>query len=119
MSGFKIGSRQVGDGAPALIVAEVGLAHDGSLVAAHSYIDAVAEAGADAVKFQCHTGDPVSEWRIPPPLVTRSQGFFTISTTCGHCRGEGNITPHPCKECHGHGKVKKTKKIQMKIPPGV
>lgn len=68
MSGFKIGSRQVGDGAPALIVAEVGLAHDGSLVAAHSYIDAVAEAGADAVKFQCHTGDPVSEWRIPPPL---------------------------------------------------
>ena len=51
--------------------------------------------------------------------VTRSQGFFTISTTCGQCRGEGSIISHPCKECRGHGKVKKTKKIQMKIPPGV
>ena len=51
--------------------------------------------------------------------MTRSQGFFTISTTCGQCRGEGNIIPHPCKECRGHGKVRKTKKIQIKLPPGV
>jgi len=51
--------------------------------------------------------------------VTRSQGFFTISTTCSQCRGEGNIVPHPCKECRGHGKVRKTRKIQIKIPPGV
>jgi molecular chaperone DnaJ len=51
--------------------------------------------------------------------VTRSQGFFTISTTCGQCRGEGSIVPHPCKECRGYGKVRKTKKIQVKIPPGV
>jgi len=51
--------------------------------------------------------------------VTRSQGFFTISTTCGECRGEGNIIPHPCKECRGHGKVRKTKRIQVKMPPGV
>lgn len=51
--------------------------------------------------------------------VTRSQGFFTISTTCGHCRGEGSIIPHPCKECRGHGRVRKTKKLEIKIPPGV
>ena len=51
--------------------------------------------------------------------VTRSQGFFTISTTCGQCRGEGNIIPHPCKECRGHGKVRKIRKIQIKLPPGV
>lgn len=51
--------------------------------------------------------------------VTRSQGFFTISTTCSQCRGEGSIIPHPCKECRGYGKVKKIKKIQVKIPPGV
>jgi molecular chaperone DnaJ len=51
--------------------------------------------------------------------VTRSQGFFTISTTCGQCRGEGNIIPHPCKECRGVGKIRKTRKIQVKIPPGV
>jgi molecular chaperone DnaJ len=51
--------------------------------------------------------------------VTRSQGFFTISTTCSDCRGEGNIIAHPCKECRGHGKVRKTKRIQVKMPPGV
>jgi molecular chaperone DnaJ len=51
--------------------------------------------------------------------VTRSQGFFTISTTCSQCRGEGKFVPHPCKECRGLGKVKRNKKIQIKIPPGV
>ena len=43
-------------GAPgqAFVVAEIAQAHDGSLGIAHSYIDAAAEAGADAVKFQMH-----------------------------------------------------------------
>ena len=40
-----------------LIVAEVAQAHDGSLGAAHAYIDAAASAGADAVKFQTHYAD--------------------------------------------------------------
>ena len=51
--------------------------------------------------------------------VTRSQGFFTISTTCSQCHGDGKFIPHPCKECRGAGKVRKNKKIQIKIPPGV
>jgi molecular chaperone DnaJ len=51
--------------------------------------------------------------------VIRSQGFFTISTTCGQCHGDGKFIPHPCKECGGNGKVRKNKKIQIKIPPGV
>ncbi len=51
--------------------------------------------------------------------VSRSQGFFTISTTCSQCRGEGKFIPHPCKECRGLGKVRKSKKIQIKIPGGV
>lgn len=39
---------------PCLIVAEVAQAHDGSLGMAHAFIDAIANAGADAVKFQTH-----------------------------------------------------------------
>ena len=35
-------------------IAEIGQAHDGSLGFAHSYIDALAETGVDAVKFQTH-----------------------------------------------------------------
>ncbi len=51
---FSIGSRQIGPGHPALIVAEVAQAHDGSLGTAHAYIDAVARTGAAAIKFQTH-----------------------------------------------------------------
>ena len=49
-----IGGRKVGPGHPALIIAEVAQAHDGSLGQAHRYIEAVARAGVDAVKFQTH-----------------------------------------------------------------
>jgi N,N'-diacetyllegionaminate synthase len=48
------------------IIAEVGLAHDGSLSAAHAYIDACSKAGVDTVKFQCHWFDSASEWRVRP-----------------------------------------------------
>lgn len=40
--------------APAYIIAEIGQAHDGSLGAAHAYIDAVAATGVNAIKFQTH-----------------------------------------------------------------
>ncbi|HEV2560414.1 MAG TPA: N-acetylneuraminate synthase family protein [Microvirga sp.] len=43
-----------------LIIAEVAQAHDGSLGAAHAFIDAIADAGADAVKFQTHIADAES-----------------------------------------------------------
>ena len=49
-----IGEREVGENAHCLVIAEIGLAHDGSLGAAHAFIDGVAGTGADAVKFQTH-----------------------------------------------------------------
>jgi len=39
------------------IIAEVAQAHEGSLGIAHSYIDSIAESGADAVKFQTHIAE--------------------------------------------------------------
>lgn len=42
------------------IIAEVGQAHDGSLGILHSYIDALAETGIDAVKFQTHIAEAES-----------------------------------------------------------
>ena len=43
-----------------MIIAEIGLAHDGSLGTAHSYIDALDNSGADAIKFQTHIADAES-----------------------------------------------------------
>lgn len=37
-----------------LLIGEVALTHDGSLGLAHAFVDAIANAGADAVKFQAH-----------------------------------------------------------------
>lgn len=51
---FDIAGRKVGGGAPAYLIAEVAQAHDGSLGTAHAFVDAAADAGADAVKFQTH-----------------------------------------------------------------
>lgn len=51
-----------------LIIGEVAQAHDGSLGLAHAFIDAIASAGADAVKFQTHIAaaesTPGEPWRI-------------------------------------------------------
>lgn len=53
--------------APCSIIAEIAQAHDGSLGMAHAYIDAAAQAGADAVKFQTHIAreesTPDEPWR--------------------------------------------------------
>jgi N-acetylneuraminate synthase len=59
---------RLASGHPCFIVAEVAQAHDGSLGMAHAFIDAIAKAGADAVKFQTHIASaestPGEPWRI-------------------------------------------------------
>ena len=65
---FHVGTSAVGSGHPCLIVGEVAQAHDGSLGFAHAFIEAIANAGADAVKFQTHIATaestPAEPWRV-------------------------------------------------------
>jgi molecular chaperone DnaJ len=51
--------------------------------------------------------------------ATRSQGFFTVSTTCPSCNGRGKKINHPCPECKGAGQVLVSKTVSVKIPAGV
>jgi N-acetylneuraminate synthase len=64
---IKIGSRTVGDGHPAYIIAEIGINHNGDLGIAKQMIDAAVHAGVDAVKFQKRTPD------IATPLEQQNQ----------------------------------------------
>ncbi len=51
--------------------------------------------------------------------VLLSSGFFRMSQTCPQCSGEGTVVTQPCVKCNGQGRNKVTRKIQVKIPPGV
>lgn len=65
---FALAGHVIGGGS-AFVVAEIAQAHDGSLGMAHAYIDAIADAGAHAVKFQTHFADAESTrdetFRVP------------------------------------------------------
>jgi N-acetylneuraminate synthase len=55
----QVGSYAIGPGHPCFIVAEIGINHNGSLETALRLIDAAADAGCQAVKFQKRTVDLV------------------------------------------------------------
>src|SRR5690242_12195756 len=63
-----IGFPAAAKGRGCIVVGEVAQSHDGSLGLAHAFVDAIAVAGADAVKFQTHIAaaesTPAEPWRV-------------------------------------------------------
>ena len=102
MAQFRIGERVVGDDQPCYIIAEAGMAHEGSLGVAMSYVRAAKAAGADAVKFQMHyptwEGTASEHFRNAVSFLqdsSRSEYWGRTSFTSqdwlklqGYCRGE-------------------------------
>lgn len=69
-----------------------------------------AKKGTDPV--QCTTCGGIGQVRM-------QQGFFSIQQACPACKGVGKVIQDPCDKCHGRGRVSKTKKLSVKVPPGV
>ena len=63
---FVIGNRAVGADHPPLVIAEVGINHEGDIEKAIALVDAAAAAGAELVKFQCH----ITEKEMVPTDMT-------------------------------------------------
>lgn len=59
------GGRKIGQGHPCFIIAEIGANHNRSMSLAKELIDAAAEAGADAAKFQIYSADTLYSRRTP------------------------------------------------------
>lgn len=57
IASIHLGDREIGDDHPPLVIAEVGINHEGSFQKAIQCVDAAVEAGAECVKFQCHITD--------------------------------------------------------------
>jgi N,N'-diacetyllegionaminate synthase len=55
-----IGARVIGADQPVFVIAEAGVNHDGSVARGHQLIDAAAQTGADAVKFQTFHTDALA-----------------------------------------------------------
>jgi molecular chaperone DnaJ len=69
-----------------------------------------AEKGSEPVK--CMTCGGAGQVRM-------QQGFFAIQQTCPACKGAGTVITNPCSNCHGRGRVSKTKRLSVKVPGGV
>jgi molecular chaperone DnaJ len=69
-----------------------------------------AKKGSDPVK--CSTCGGVGQVRM-------QQGFFSIQQTCPACKGAGTTIADPCNDCHGRGRVRKTRTLAVKVPAGV
>ena len=52
-----IGDRKIGENYPPLVIAEIGINHDGSFEKAKKMVKNAFENGAECVKFQCHVID--------------------------------------------------------------
>ena len=76
-----------------MVIGEVAQAHDGSLGTAHAFIDAIADAGADVVKFQTHIAEaestPDEPWRIKfsPQDDTRYEYWKRMEFTADQWQG--------------------------------
>lgn len=54
MAEFKIAARLIGDNHPPVVIAEIGINHEGSLETAIQMVDAAIDAGAEIIKHQTH-----------------------------------------------------------------
>lgn len=53
--------------------------------------------------------------------IRQANGFFQVERTCPTCGGAGSriAAADVCGGCHGHGQVRKTRTLSLKVPAGV
>ena len=83
MPAFDIGKRRIGSDEPPLVIAEIGINHEGSVAKATRMIDDAADAGAECVKIQTHVIEDEyhdSAKRVIPGNATES--IWDIMSRC-------------------------------------
>jgi len=81
MRHVQIGRRMVGDDMAPLVIAEIGINHEGDPAKAKRMIDDAAGAGCECVKFQCHV---IEDEMIPNDVIpgNASESIWDIMARC-------------------------------------
>jgi molecular chaperone DnaJ len=51
--------------------------------------------------------------------IAENQGFFSMTRPCPECGGSGRLVQTPCTRCGGSGTERRTRTLNVRIPPGV
>src|SRR5260221_14552864 len=81
MRAFRIQDRLIGDAAPPLVIAEIGINHEGDVAKARRMVDDAARAGCECVKFQCHV---IEDEMIPNDVIpgNATESIWDIMARC-------------------------------------
>jgi N-acetylneuraminate synthase len=78
---LRIAGREIGPDAPPLVIAEVGINHEGDINKALRMVDDAAAVGCEVVKFQCHV---IEDEMMPNDVVpgNATESIWTIMDRC-------------------------------------
>jgi sialic acid synthase SpsE len=81
MPELKIGDRWIGDHHPPLVIAEVGINHEGDVMKARRMVNDAHAVGAECVKFQCHV---IDDEMVPNAVVpgNATESIWDIMSRC-------------------------------------
>jgi sialic acid synthase SpsE len=81
MRSIQIGPRLISDDTPPLVIAEIGINHEGDPAKARQMIDDAARAGCECVKFQCHV---IEDEMIPNDVIpgNATESIWNIMARC-------------------------------------
>ena len=78
---FKLSDRSIGDGHPPLVIAEIGINHEGQIDKAIKMVDDAASMGCECVKFQCHV---IDDEMVPNDVIpgNADESIWDIMSRC-------------------------------------
>jgi sialic acid synthase SpsE len=83
MKSIRIGSRTIGVGHPPLVIVEIGINHEGSLLVAKEMVDAAHFAGAEIIKHQTHiVYDEMSSKALETIPGNSDESIYEIMERC-------------------------------------
>jgi len=90
MRELRIGPRLVSDDAPPLVIAEIGINHEGDVAKAKRMVADAAGAGCECVKFQCHV---IEDEMIPNDVVpgNSTDTIWNIMARCALSEGDERL----------------------------